>query len=83
MAKQRTPVLKVSKLSTSYGPVAIITDFSLEVWPGASVALTGLNGAGKSTILRCLVGPDTLALETILICCPRIRALPPPFAPDP
>ena len=50
MAKQRTPVLKVSKLSKSYGPVAIVTDFSLEVWPGDAIALTGRNGAGPTRL---------------------------------
>ena len=68
MAKQRTPVLKVSKLSKSYGPVPIVTDFSLEVWPGDAIALTGRNGAGKSTILRCLIGADKLDSGTIEIC---------------
>jgi ABC-2 type transport system ATP-binding protein len=68
MAKQRIPVLKVSKLSKSYGPIPIVTDFSLEVWPGDAIALTGRNGAGKSTILRCLVGADKLDGGTIEIC---------------
>lgn len=73
MAKQRTPVLKVSKLSKAYGSHAIISDFSLEVWPGDAVALTGRNGAGKSTILRCLVGADKADDGTIDICGTRLR----------
>jgi ABC-type multidrug transport system ATPase subunit len=73
MAKQRTPVLKVSKLSKAYGSHAIISDFSLEVWPGDAVALTGRNGAGKSTILRCLVGADKADGGTIEICGNRLR----------
>jgi ABC-2 type transport system ATP-binding protein len=73
MAKQRTPVLKVSKLSKAYGSHAIVSDFSLEVWPGDAVALTGRNGAGKSTILRCLVGADKADGGTIEICGNRLR----------
>ena len=57
MAKRST-VLKVTGLSKSFGPVVIVDDFSLEVREGEAVALTGRNGAGKSTILRCLVGAD-------------------------
>lgn len=57
MAK-RTPVLKVTALKKSFGPVVIVDDFNLEVHAGEAVALTGRNGAGKSTILRCLVGAD-------------------------
>ena len=36
----------------------IVDDFSLEVRAGEAIALTGRNGAGKSTILRCIVGAD-------------------------
>jgi len=57
MAK-RAVVLSVSHLSKSFGPVVIVDDFSLEVREGEAVALTGRNGAGKSTILRCIVGAD-------------------------
>lgn len=54
----RTVVLKVTNLSKSYGPSTIVENFSLEVHEGEAVALTGRNGAGKSTVLRCLVGAD-------------------------
>ncbi len=54
----RTVVLKVTNLSKSYGPSVIVENFSLEVREGEAVALTGRNGAGKSTVLRCLVGAD-------------------------
>jgi len=73
MAKQRTPVLKVSKLSKAYGSHPIVSDFSLEVWAGDAIALTGRNGAGKSTILRCLVGADKADSGTIEICGNRLR----------
>ena len=55
---RRTPVLKVSNLCKAFGPVVIVEGFSLEVAAGEAIALTGRNGAGKSTVLRCLVGAD-------------------------
>ena len=59
MAKQpRTPLLKISHLKKAYGDHVIVSDFNLEVWPGDAIAMTGRNGAGKSTILRCLVGAE-------------------------
>ncbi len=73
MAKQRTPSLRVSKMTKAYGPVKIVDDFSLEVWPGEAVALTGRNGAGKSTILRCLVGADRPDEGTIEVCGNPLR----------
>lgn len=57
MAK-RTTVLKVSNLRKAFGPVTIVDNFNLEVHAGEAIALTGRNGAGKSTVLRCLVGVD-------------------------
>jgi ABC-type multidrug transport system ATPase subunit len=58
MAKSTLPVLKVSHLKKAYGPHVIVQDFNLDVWPGEAIALTGRNGAGKSTILRCIIGAD-------------------------
>ena len=57
MAKRST-VLKVAGMSKSFGPVVIVENFNLEVREGEAIALTGRNGAGKSTILRCIVGAD-------------------------
>lgn len=51
-------VLQVENLKKAYGPVTIVEDFSMKVHAGEAVALTGRNGAGKSTVLRCLVGAD-------------------------
>jgi ABC-type multidrug transport system ATPase subunit len=51
-------VLQVENLKKGYGPVTIVEGFSMKVHAGEAVALTGRNGAGKSTVLRCLVGAD-------------------------
>ena len=37
----------------------IIRDISLSFFPGAKIGLLGLNGAGKSTVLRIMAGADT------------------------
>ena len=36
----------------------IIRDISLSFFPGAKIGLLGLNGAGKSTVLRIMAGAD-------------------------
>ena len=62
----RAPVLTATSLAKAFGPVPIVTDFSLTVRAGEAIALTGRNGAGKSTILRMLVGairPDAGTVE--------------------
>lgn len=63
---RKTPVLKVTNLQKAFGPVVIVEGFNLEVAAGEAVALTGRNGAGKSTVLRCLIGaerPDDGTIE--------------------
>ena len=51
-----TPVLEVRDLTVSFGSVVAVDGFDLAVPAGASVALVGRNGAGKSTTLRVLAG---------------------------
>ena len=37
----------------------IIKDISLSFFPGAKIGVLGLNGSGKSTVLRIMAGLDT------------------------
>ncbi|TDT34457.1 heme ABC exporter ATP-binding protein CcmA [Naumannella halotolerans] len=64
MAK-RELVLEVKKLTKRYGSTTIIDNLNLSVRAGEAVALTGRNGAGKSTVLRCLIGADRANEGTI------------------
>lgn len=50
------PVLAVHDLVVQYGHVQAVQEMSLEVWPGEVVTLLGANGAGKSSLLRAVVG---------------------------
>ncbi len=69
---RREQVLRVEKLKKAYGPVTIIEGFDLSVHAGEAVALTGRNGAGKSTVLRCLVGADRPDEGTVTVCGTRM-----------
>lgn len=76
MAKRSSgsrPVLKVTNLTKKYGEAVIVERFSLEVAAGEAVALTGRNGAGKSTILRCIVGADKPTEGTVEVLGEKMR----------
>ncbi len=48
--------LKVDKLTVTYGVIPGLTDASFTVAPGEVIALVGANGAGKSSLLKGLMG---------------------------
>lgn len=50
------PLLEVESLSAWYGEAQVVRDASLTIEPGEVVTLVGRNGAGKTTILRSLMG---------------------------
>jgi energy-dependent translational throttle protein EttA len=57
MAQYVMSMLRVSK--TVPPKRQIIKDISLSFFPGAKIGLLGLNGSGKSTVLRIMAGVDT------------------------
>ena len=49
-------LLEVAKLDAFYGDLQALHGLDIEVDRGESVALVGANGAGKTTVMRCLAG---------------------------
>lgn len=48
--------LIVDRIVAGYGAVTVLRDVSLDVGDGELVALLGVNGNGKSTLLNCILG---------------------------
>jgi ABC-2 type transport system ATP-binding protein len=61
------PVLSASGLVVDFGRVRAVGGFDLSVAAGASVALVGRNGAGKSTTMRVLAGVLPPSSGTVLV----------------
>ena len=65
-------MIEVKNLYKSYGGKGVLSDISLSVSHGQSLAVVGKSGAGKSVLLRCLIGlvkPDngTIYVDNKLI----------------
>jgi D-xylose transport system ATP-binding protein len=54
------PILEISRLNKSFGPVHVLHDVDFQVYPGEVTALVGDNGAGKSTLVKCIAGINSI-----------------------
>jgi len=65
-------MIEVKNLSKSFGKKGVLSDLNFSVSHGQSVAIVGKSGAGKSVLLKCLIGlvkPDegTIYVDNKLI----------------
>ncbi len=78
-------VLAAENISKSYGERALLSDVTLQINQGDKIGLIGVNGTGKSTLLRLLAGEEAPDGGSIF-CQPghRVAYLPqnPVFAPE-
>jgi phospholipid/cholesterol/gamma-HCH transport system ATP-binding protein len=51
-----SPVISLQELSLFFGDHVVLDEISLDVWTGETVCILGGSGAGKSTILRLILG---------------------------
>jgi ATP-binding cassette ChvD family protein len=59
MAMTQKIIFSMSRVSKTYpGKKTVIKDVSLSFYYGAKIGVLGLNGAGKSTVLRIIAGVD-------------------------
>ena len=49
-------LLTIENLAAGYGEITALHDIGIEVNAGEAVALVGANGAGKSSLMKCLMG---------------------------
>jgi branched-chain amino acid transport system ATP-binding protein len=69
------PVLATSGLHVHYGKVHAVQGVSIEVHRGEVVAILGANGAGKSSVMRALMGLSPASAGTISLNGERVDAL--------
>jgi branched-chain amino acid transport system ATP-binding protein len=71
------PALEVSDLDVFYGQIQALWDVSIDVESGSIASIIGSNGAGKSTILKAVMGIIPAKSGKILVDGDRIDGLSP------
>jgi phospholipid/cholesterol/gamma-HCH transport system ATP-binding protein len=56
MASNEAPLIQLSHVGVSFGRTVVHREISLEVYPGEVVTLLGPSGAGKTVILKLMIG---------------------------
>lgn len=79
---ERIPVLSGRGLVKTYGPVIAADGVDIDLYPGEILALIGDNGAGKSTVVKCLTGAEIPDVGTITVAGEEVRFRTPQDARD-
>ena len=69
------PLLDVNALCKRYGDAIVFANASLQVASGEFVAIVGESGVGKSTLLNCIAGLDSVDSGTVHIAGRDVTAL--------
>jgi branched-chain amino acid transport system ATP-binding protein len=70
-------LLVIEKLRAGYGEAVVLSDISLDLAEGQSLALLGRNGMGKTTLINSIVGVTRYRSGTISLAGRDITRLPP------
>jgi branched-chain amino acid transport system ATP-binding protein len=71
-----TPLLRLRGIETNYGPIKVLRNLDIDVYPGEIVCLLGANAAGKSTTMKTIMGNVRAAAGTIEFDGRRIEEWP-------
>ncbi|MBA3643979.1 MAG: ATP-binding cassette domain-containing protein [Chloroflexia bacterium] len=71
------PSLRIEGVHAAYGRAPVLRDLELEARPGELIALMGRNGAGKTTVLRLVMGLHRPSRGRITVCGRNAVALHP------
>ena len=69
------PLLEIGSLAKRYGEVPVFASVNLEVEAGEFVAILGESGVGKSTLLNCIAGLDSIDAGTVRIVGTEVHTL--------
>jgi branched-chain amino acid transport system ATP-binding protein len=70
------PVLELRDVTTHYGPIRVLRDVNVEIYPREIVCLLGGNASGKTTTLKTILGYVTPTQGEVLLDGEKMNGLP-------
>src|SRR6478735_9430431 len=72
-----TPLLRVEKLTRTFGGFTALDNISVDTRKGERFGLIGPNGSGKTTLINCISGALKPQVGSVVFCGEDITQLPP------
>jgi len=69
-------MLRLTKINAAYGKVQVLRDLSLDVQAGEILCLLGRNGAGKTTVMKTIMGLVPMTSGSLQLEAHEISGLP-------
>jgi branched-chain amino acid transport system ATP-binding protein len=76
MSDGRKPALELKDVNAHYGPVQVLRNINVEIYPGEIVCLLGGNASGKTTTLKTILGYVKPTQGEIRLDGDRVHGLP-------
>ena len=78
MTEQSTALLSIARLQKNFGERRLLDLRDVVIRAGQAIVLTGMNGTGKSTLLRIMCGLEPAHIEGFTFCDQPLRLRPYP-----
>lgn len=72
----RQPILELRNVDTHYGPIQMLQNVNVEIYPGETVCLLGGNASGKTTTLKTILGYVVPTNGDVILDGEKISGLP-------
>jgi len=59
------PAIRIENLHKAFGANQVLRGFNLSVWKGENLAVMGKSGSGKSVLIKCIIGLETIDRGTL------------------
>lgn len=76
MNQNKQPVLELRNVTTHYGPILMLHDVNIKIFPGEIICLLGGNASGKTTTLKTILGMVVPTEGTVTLGGQKINGLP-------